>query len=76
MILETIEKAELILKMPICSTCKIDKLFEIDCYMYTNLGTDSSKKERATVKKTSTYIYKLIKGLNNQLGKELLYYYA
>jgi|TARA_R100001015_G_C4585286_1_gene141292 hypothetical protein len=76
MILETIEKAELILKMPICSTCKIDKLFEIDCYMYTNLGTDSSKKERAKVKKTSTYIYKLIKGLNNQLGKELLYYYA
>jgi hypothetical protein len=76
MILETIEKAELILKMPICSTCKIDKLFEIDCYMYTNLGTDSSKKERAKVKKTSTYIYKLIKGLNKQLGKELLYYYA
>ena len=76
MILETIEKAELILKMPICSTCKIDKLFDIDCYMYTNLGTDSSKKERAKVKKTSTYIYKLIKGLNKQLGKELLYYYA
>ena len=76
MILETKNKADLIIDMPICSTCKIDKLFEIDCYMYTNLGTDSSKKERAKVKKTSTYIYKLIKGLNNQLGKELLYYYA
>ena len=42
--------------MPICNVCKIDKLFEIDCYQYTNLGTDSTIKEKDTVKKK----YKLL----------------
>mgnify|MGYP003112354759 FL=1 len=29
---------------------KIDELLRIDCKMYTNLGSDSSKTERAEVK--------------------------
>ena len=72
--METKLKADLIMEMPICGTCKIDKLFEIDCYQYTNLGTDSLKLEKLEVKKTSKYIYKLIKTLNEHLGKKLLYY--
>ena len=57
----TRKKADLIMDMPICNVCKIDKLFEIDCYQYTNLGTDSTIKEKDAVKKTSLYIYKKIK---------------
>ena len=72
--METKIKADLIIDMPICNTCKIDKLFEIDSYQYTNLGTDSLKSEKAEVKKISKYIYSLIKTLNHDLGKKLLYY--
>ena len=72
----TRKKVELIMNMPICNVCKIDKLFEIDCYQYTNLGTDSTIKEKDAVKKTSLYIYKKIKQLNETLGKRLLFHYG
>ena len=63
MILETKNKADLIIDMPICSTCKIDKLFEIDCYMYTNLGTDSSKTEEPKLKKQAPIFTSSLKDL-------------
>ena len=72
----TRKKVELIMNMPICNVCKIDKLFEIDCYQYTNLGTDSTIKEKNAVKKTSLYIYRKIKQLNERLGKRLLFHYG
>ena len=72
----TRKKAELIMDMPICNVCKIDKLFEIDCYQYTNLGTDSTIKEKNAVKKTSLFIYRKIKQLNERLGKRLLFHYG
>ena len=34
---------------------KIDELFRIDCYMYTNLGSDSTKKE-VDKKKIKSYL--------------------
>ena len=72
----TRKKVDLIMDMPICNVCKIDKLFEIDCYQYTNLGTDSTMKEKDAVKKTSLFIYKKIKQLNETLGKRLLFHYG
>ena len=39
---------------------KIDKLLELDCNMYTNLGTDSTKSEKQEVKRMSKKIYRAI----------------
>ena len=53
---------------------KIDELFRIDSYMYTNLGTDSTKKEREDVMRKSKYIYKAIQRIDQNLAKELIYH--
>lgn len=47
---------------------KQDKLLEMDCSMYANLGTDSSKKDREDVKKASRKIYTAIKSINLNMG--------
>lgn len=51
---------------------KIDELLRIDCNMYTNLGTDSTKAERLEVKKNSRKIYRAIKNINQRMGEPLL----
>tara|TARA_R100000541_G_scaffold15843_5_gene25321 strand:- start:4623 stop:4853 length:231 start_codon:yes stop_codon:yes gene_type:complete len=51
---------------------KIDELFRIDCEMYTNLGTDSTKTERDEVKRKSKAIYKTVAKINPSTGKHLL----
>mgnify|MGYP003627770105 FL=1 len=51
---------------------KIDALLELDVNMYTNLGTESTKKERASVAKESRFIYRAIKSIDEKLGKDLL----
>lgn len=51
---------------------KIDAMLEIDCNIYTNLGTDSLKKDRDLAKKNSRFIYRAIKSIDNNLGN-LLY---
>ena len=48
---------------------KEDKLLEIDCNQYTNLGKDSTKTEKQTVRNNSYYIYKAIKEFNKQSGE-------
>ena len=53
---------------------KIDELFRIDSYMYTDLGTDSTKKERDDVKKKSRHIYRAIQKINPDLAKDLIYH--
>jgi len=53
---------------------KIDELFRIDSYMYTNLGTDSTKAEKEKVKRKSKAIYKAISKINPKLAKELIYH--
>lgn len=53
---------------------KISELFRIDSYMYTNLGTDSTKTERDAVKKKSKYIYRAIAKIDPKIGKEMLYF--
>jgi len=52
---------------------KIDELFRIDTYMYTDLGKDSSNKDREEVRKKSRYIYKAIQKIDPVMGKELIY---
>tara|TARA_R100001198_G_C5241377_1_gene218801 strand:- start:3053 stop:3283 length:231 start_codon:yes stop_codon:yes gene_type:complete len=51
---------------------KIDELFRIDCEMYTNLGTDSTKTEREKVKAKSKAIYKTVAKIDASVGKHLL----
>lgn len=51
---------------------RIDLLLEMDANMYTNLGSDSTKAEKAEVKKNSKVIYRSIKDLDEYIGKQLL----
>ena len=51
---------------------KIDKLLELDCNLYTNLGSDSTKTEKQEVKRMSRKIYKAIQCINEPIGKSLL----
>lgn len=51
---------------------KIDKLLELDCNLYTNLGIDSTKTEKQEVKRMSKKIYRAIQTINEPIGKSLL----
>ena len=51
---------------------KIDKLLELDCNLYTNLGTDSTKTEKQEVKRMSKKIYRAIQTISEPIGKSLL----
>lgn len=51
---------------------KIDKLLQIDCKQYTELGIDSSKKEKDEVRKNSMKIYKIIKTIDREIGDRLV----
>ena len=51
---------------------KIDELLRMDCEMYTNLGTDSTKKEKSEVTKNSRRIYKAIKTIDQKMGQTFL----
>lgn len=53
---------------------KVDELLRLDCKQYTNLGIDSTKTERDSVKKTSRKIYRLIKKVDKGLGDKLLHF--
>ena len=44
---------------------KQDRLLEMDCSMHCHLGTDSSKKDKEEVKKTSRRIYLAIKTIED-----------
>lgn len=50
---------------------KIDELFRIDTYMYTDLGKESTDAERLKVTNKSKKIYKAIQKLDPIMGKEL-----
>jgi hypothetical protein len=51
---------------------KIDELLRMDCEMYTNLGIDSTKKEKSEVTKNSRRIYKAIKTIDQRMGQTFL----
>ena len=47
------------------------RLFRIDCYMYTNLGKDSTKKEVEETKRKSRIIYRAISKMDKKIGQSL-----
>lgn len=47
---------------------KVDRLLEIDATMYTNLGIDSTDKERKRTKAMSKKIYKMILNISSLDG--------
>ncbi len=51
---------------------RTDELLKLDAIQYTNLGLDSSKKEKNEVKANSKYIYKQIKEIDPESGKILI----
>lgn len=51
---------------------KLDALLKMDCNMYCHLGSDSTKKEREEVRKTSRKIYTAIKSINEPMGSLFL----
>jgi hypothetical protein len=51
---------------------KFDDLLFIDCDLYTQLGMDSSIKEKKETKLKSRKIYKAINKIDNRLGKLFL----
>lgn len=53
---------------------RTEQLLQLDAIQYTNLGIDSTKAEKKKVKSDSKYLYKQIKGIDESLGKDLLYY--
>lgn len=63
---------ENILKEQLTDKEKIDKLLELDCNLYTNLGTDSTKTEKQEVKRMSKKIYRAIQTISEPIGKSLL----
>lgn len=63
---------ENIINQDITDRQKIDKLLELDCNMYTNLGLDSLKSEKQEVKRMSKKIYRAIQDINEAIGKSLL----
>lgn len=63
---------ENIINQDITDKEKIDKLLELDCNLYTNLGIDSTKSEKQEVKRMSKKIYRAIQTINEPIGKSLL----
>lgn len=53
---------------------KIDELFRIDSWMYTNLGSESTKSEKDEVKRKSKAIYKAVNKINPSIGKSLIFH--
>ena len=51
---------------------KTDALLELDTLMYTQLGIESSIKDKRETKKKSRVIYRTIKSYNKTLGDSLL----
>lgn len=47
---------------------KVDRLLEIDATMYTNLGIESTERERKKTKAMSKKIYKMILNLSSLDG--------
>ncbi len=51
---------------------KIDILLKMDASQYTNLGLDSTAKEKEQVRSNSNYIYQKIKEIDEALGDSFL----
>ena len=50
----------------------IDKLLHIDAQMYASTGKETTKSEMDAVKRTSAYIYRLIKEMDADKGQRFI----
>lgn len=66
------EQIDELMGAKLCVRCKIDKLLHIDSMLYTNLGINSTKKEKQDVKSKSKKIYTYIKKIDSEIGDRLL----
>lgn len=51
---------------------KVDTLLQMDCSMYTNLGTDSPRLEKDAVTNKSRKIYEAIQKVDHSMGSSFL----
>lgn len=51
---------------------KLDELLYMDCKLYTELGIDSTIKEKEEVRRKSKIIYTAIKKINPSMGEDFL----
>ena len=51
---------------------KVDTLLQMDCSMYTNLGTDSLRSEKEEVTNKSRKIYEAIQKVDHAMGSSFL----
>ena len=66
------EEIDKIVKSKLSDKDKVDELFRLDCKMYTNLGTDSTKSEIQETKKNSRIIYRAVREIDFWLGSACL----
>ena len=53
---------------------RVDQLLEINAFMYTELGSDSTKGEREEAKKNSRVIFRAIKEIDPYIGDTFLHF--
>jgi hypothetical protein len=66
------EQIDKLMSAKLCDRCKISKLLQIDCMLYTRMGVNSTKKEKQEVKSKSKKIYTYIKKIDSEIGDRLL----
>jgi hypothetical protein len=66
------EQIDELMSAKLCDRCKISKLLQIDCMLYTRMGVNSTKKEKQEVKSKSKKIYTYIKKIDSEIGDRLL----
>jgi hypothetical protein len=66
------EQIDQVVKSNLSDRDKVDELFRIDCKMYTNLGSDSTKTEIEKTKKDSRIIYRAVQEIDFWLGSACL----
>ena len=66
------EQIDQVVKSKLSDREKVDELFRLDCKMYTNLGTDSTKSEVEETKKNSRIIYRAVREIDFWLGSACL----
>ena len=66
------EQIDQVVKSKLSDKDKVDELFRIDCKMYTELGTDSTKTEIQETKKNSRIIYRAVREIDFWLGSACL----
>ena len=66
------EQIDQVVKSKLSDREKVDELFRLDCKMYTELGTDSTKTEIQETKKNSRIIYRAVREIDFWLGSACL----